>query len=118
MVSNTMEDFPEPETPVKMVIFRFGIRKEIFLRLFSRAPCISIYSCDILFLLNNQYPKFLLQLFLHNQLFRKKKRNGFLLKSNRVLSIFSLKPSDNRLVKMPGGLRFVTKKNSVHTAGA
>jgi hypothetical protein len=46
-VSNTMEDFPEPDTPVKMVIFRLGIRSDTFLRLFSRAPRISMYSCDI-----------------------------------------------------------------------
>jgi hypothetical protein len=44
MVSNTIDDLPEPETPVKMVIFRFGIRNETFFRLFSRAPRISIYS--------------------------------------------------------------------------
>src|SRR6185503_17170052 len=44
MVSNTIDDLPEPETRVKMVIFRFGIRNETFFRLFSRAPRISIYS--------------------------------------------------------------------------
>src|SRR3712207_8858599 len=32
------EDFPEPETPVKTVIFCLGILSEISLRLCSRAP--------------------------------------------------------------------------------
>ena len=44
MVSNTMDDLPEPETPVKIVILRLGMRKETFFRLFSRAPRSSIYS--------------------------------------------------------------------------
>src|SRR5688572_9005152 len=44
MVSNTMDDLPDPETPVKIVILRFGMRREIFFKLFSRAPRISIYS--------------------------------------------------------------------------
>ena len=44
IVSNTIEDFPEPETPVKMVILRFGMRRETSLRLFSRAPRISMHS--------------------------------------------------------------------------
>ena len=38
MVSKTMDDLPEPETPVKMVILRFGMRNETFFKLFSRAP--------------------------------------------------------------------------------
>src|ERR1700722_13254709 len=38
MVSNTRDDFPEPETPVKTVIFRRGMSTEMFRRLFSRAP--------------------------------------------------------------------------------
>src|ERR1700733_268515 len=38
MVSNTRDDFPEPETPVKTVIFRRGMSTEMFCRLFSRAP--------------------------------------------------------------------------------
>lgn len=46
-VSNTKEDFPEPETPVKIVIFRFGIRTFTFFRLFSRAPLIMISSMFI-----------------------------------------------------------------------
>src|SRR5688572_8550518 len=50
IVSNTMDDLPEPDTPVKMVIFRLGIFKLTFLRLFSRAPCSSIYSWGILIL--------------------------------------------------------------------
>src|SRR5512134_3483201 len=44
IVSNTMDDFPEPETPVKMVILRFGMRSETFFKLFSLAPRISMYS--------------------------------------------------------------------------
>src|SRR5438045_3053860 len=44
MVSKTIDDFPEPETPVKMVSFRFGMRTETFWRLFSRAPRISMNS--------------------------------------------------------------------------
>src|SRR5512139_1939561 len=44
IVSNTMDDLPEPETPVKMVILRLGMRSETFFKLFSRAPRISIYS--------------------------------------------------------------------------
>src|SRR5271166_3038069 len=44
MVSNTIDDFPEPETPVKIVILRLGMRSETFFKLFSRAPRISMYS--------------------------------------------------------------------------
>src|SRR5260221_371701 len=44
MVSNTMEDFPEPDTPVKMMILRLGSLSETSFKLFSRAPRISIYS--------------------------------------------------------------------------
>ena len=36
-------------TPVKMISFRFGSFNETSLRLFSRAPLISIYSCIKLF---------------------------------------------------------------------
>src|SRR4029453_970369 len=43
-VSNTMDDLPEPDTPVKIVILRLGMRRETFFKLFSRAPWISIYS--------------------------------------------------------------------------
>src|SRR3569623_2147548 len=42
MASNTSDDLPDPDTPVNTVIFRFGISSETFLRLFSRAPRISI----------------------------------------------------------------------------
>src|SRR3954471_10403200 len=42
IVSKTMDDFPEPETPVKMVICRFGMRSVTSFRLFSRAPRISM----------------------------------------------------------------------------
>src|SRR5687768_12756725 len=52
IVSNTMDDLPEPETPVKMVILRLGMRRETFFRLFSRAPRNSMYSCGITFSLN------------------------------------------------------------------
>src|SRR6266508_1491970 len=48
MVSKTMDDLPEPETPVKMVILRFGMRNDTFFRLFSRAPRISMYSWGII----------------------------------------------------------------------
>src|SRR5687767_3706178 len=44
MVSKTMDDFPEPETPVKMVIWRLGMRSDTSFRLFSRAPRISMNS--------------------------------------------------------------------------
>src|SRR4026207_670658 len=44
IVSNTMDDLPEPDTPVKMVILRLGMRRETFFKLFSRAPRISMYS--------------------------------------------------------------------------
>src|SRR5688572_4190616 len=47
IVSNTMDDLPEPETPVKMVILRLGMRRETFFRLFSRAPRSSMYSWGI-----------------------------------------------------------------------
>src|SRR4026207_1191211 len=47
IVSNTMDDLPEPDTPVKMVIFRLGMRSETFFKLFSLAPRISIYSWGI-----------------------------------------------------------------------
>src|SRR5258706_13804273 len=49
IVSNTIEDLPEPDTPVKMVILGFGIRNDTFLKLFSRVPWISYNSCLILF---------------------------------------------------------------------
>src|SRR5579862_7501610 len=48
-VSKTIDDLPEPETPVKIVILRLWMRTETFLRLFSRAPRISMYSCGALF---------------------------------------------------------------------
>src|SRR5215467_1031831 len=48
MVSKTMDDLPDPDTPVKIVILRFGMRNDIFFRLFSRAPRIVIYSWDII----------------------------------------------------------------------
>src|SRR5688572_24215974 len=38
IVSNTSELFPEPDTPVNTVSFRFGISRSTPLRLFSRAP--------------------------------------------------------------------------------
>ena len=44
MVSNTIDDLPEPDTPVKIVILRLGMRSETSLRLFSRAPRISMNS--------------------------------------------------------------------------
>src|SRR5205085_10162096 len=47
MVSNTIDDFPEPETPVKIVIFLLGIVSDMSFRLFSRAPRISMNSCGM-----------------------------------------------------------------------
>ena len=44
MVSKTIDDLPEPETPVKIVSFRFGMRSETSWRLFSRAPRILMNS--------------------------------------------------------------------------
>jgi hypothetical protein len=38
IVSNTSELFPDPDTPVKTVSFRFGMSIEMSRRLFSRAP--------------------------------------------------------------------------------
>src|SRR5215831_10523692 len=46
MVSKTMDDLPDPDTPVKIVILRFGMRNDTFFRLFSRAPRIVTYSWD------------------------------------------------------------------------
>src|SRR5215469_12413787 len=48
MVSKTMDDLPDPDTPVKIVILRFGMRNDTFFRLFSRALRIVIYSWDII----------------------------------------------------------------------
>src|ERR1700733_8284490 len=48
MVSNTIDDFPDPETPVKIVILRLGMRSETFFKLFSRAPRLSMYSCGLI----------------------------------------------------------------------
>lgn len=39
------EDLPDPETPVKTVIPRFGILKVTSRKLFSRAPRTSMNSC-------------------------------------------------------------------------
>src|SRR5687768_9373698 len=44
IVSKTIEDLPEPETPVTIVILRFGMRSETSLRLFSRTPRSSMNS--------------------------------------------------------------------------
>ena len=52
IVSNTIDDLPEPDTPVKMVILRLGMRSETFFKLFSRAPRISMYSWGMNSLLN------------------------------------------------------------------
>src|SRR5579859_5751195 len=41
-----MDDLPDPDTPVKMVILRFGICSDTFFRLFSRAPRMVMYSWD------------------------------------------------------------------------
>ena len=47
MVSKTSDDLPEPETPVNTAIFRLGMRSGTSLRLFSRAPTISMWSASI-----------------------------------------------------------------------
>ena len=44
MVSKTMDDLPDPETPVKATNWRFGTRSETFRRLFSLAPVMTISS--------------------------------------------------------------------------
>ena len=44
MVSNTRDDLPEPDTPVKTVMARLGMRSETSLRLCSRAPRTSMNS--------------------------------------------------------------------------
>src|SRR5438093_55832 len=46
IVSKTSELLPEPETPVHTVSRRFGISTLTSLRLFSRAPCTRMRSCD------------------------------------------------------------------------
>src|SRR5258708_7294072 len=46
MVSNTSELLPEPETPVNTVSRRFGISTLTSFRLFSRAPCTRMTSCE------------------------------------------------------------------------
>jgi hypothetical protein len=43
-VSNTIDDFPEPDTPVKIVSLRLGIWSVTSLRLFSRAPRMEMNS--------------------------------------------------------------------------
>jgi hypothetical protein len=48
MVSNTTDDLPEPDTPVKTVIWRLGMRRSMSRRLFSRPPRISMYSVNAL----------------------------------------------------------------------
>ena len=47
-ISIIREDFPDPETPVTTVRQPRGIRTLIFLRLFSSAQSMAIYSVDIL----------------------------------------------------------------------
>nr|WP_245742217.1 hypothetical protein [Fontibacillus panacisegetis] len=44
IVSKTIDDLPEPDTPVKIVIFRLGMRKDTFFRLFSLAAEMTINS--------------------------------------------------------------------------
>jgi hypothetical protein len=44
IVPNTSDDLPEPETPVKTVICRFGMSTDTSRRLFSRAPRTSMWS--------------------------------------------------------------------------
>ncbi len=44
MVSNTSDDFPDPDTPTNAVICRLGMRTDTSRRLFSRAPVTVRYS--------------------------------------------------------------------------
>ncbi|CAM5453904.1 hypothetical protein STENM36S_04152 [Streptomyces tendae] len=44
IVSNTTDDFPDPETPVNTVSRPFGMRSETFWRLFSLAPVMLMNS--------------------------------------------------------------------------
>ena len=46
IVAKTSELLPEPEMPVKTVSRRFGISTLTFFRLFSRAPCTRMRSCE------------------------------------------------------------------------
>src|SRR3569623_1972554 len=46
IVENTSELFPDPETPVKTVSRRLGSSTLTSRRLFSRAPCTRIRSCE------------------------------------------------------------------------
>src|SRR5680860_309015 len=46
IVPKTREDLPDPETPVNTVSLRLGIDREMSCRLFSRAPCTSMKSCE------------------------------------------------------------------------
>lgn len=48
-VSNTTEDFPDPETPVKTVSFLFGMRRSTPLRLFCRASPSTMKSSGSVF---------------------------------------------------------------------
>src|SRR5579862_6972521 len=49
MVSKARDDLPEPETPVITVNWLCGSESEIFLRLWTRAPRIRMYSCKVIF---------------------------------------------------------------------
>src|SRR5262244_3561432 len=42
MVSNARLDLPEPESPVTTIRLSRGISSEMFLRLWTRAPCTAI----------------------------------------------------------------------------
>src|SRR5579871_5926952 len=44
MVSKTRDDFPEPDTPVTTLIRLCGRASEMFLRLWTRAPLITMES--------------------------------------------------------------------------
>ena len=47
-VSRQSDDLPEPDTPVNTVILPFGMRKEMFFRLFSVACMMLIYPVMML----------------------------------------------------------------------
>ena len=49
IVSKTMLDFPDPDTPVNTTILCFGISREMFFRLFCFNPLITIFLCSTIY---------------------------------------------------------------------
>ena len=52
IVSKARDDFPDPDSPVITTNLSFGISKEIFFKLCSFAPLITIFFCIISVALN------------------------------------------------------------------